>query len=785
VDEYDGDQRDLTRRRLRLTGVVQGVGMRPHVYRLATEEGLAGTVGNDTGGVVVEVEGPSERVEIFAHRMVDELPALAMVETVSATDVPPTGEPGFRIAASTDTGADDAPVALVPADTAICPQCLAETFDPADRRYRYPFTACTFCGPRFTIVRGVPYDRPFTTMDRFPLCPACRAEYENPLDRRFHAQPTACPECGPALTFRTGDGDDVGGDAAVAAAQQLLADGGVVAVKGVGGYHLACVADDGDAVGRLRTRKRRGRKPFAIMAASLPVARRLVDVDDAVGRLLTSAQAPIVLAPTRDDEHARAVADAVAPGQSTLGVMLPYSGVHHLLLRPHPDRAEPPSQVLVMTSGNLSDEPLCTDADEAERRLAGLADGWLHHDREIHVACDDSVVQVVGGELQPVRRSRGYAPVPVPLPVQVPPTLAVGGELKATVCLAGGRRGWMSQHLGDVSTMEALRLLARSVDVLRRQSRVDPEVVVVDQHPGYLSRRWATEYAVAEDARLVLVQHHHAHLASLLAEHQRPVGEPVLGVTFDGTGYGSDGSIWGGEFLLGSYAEVRRVGHLAPVQLPGGDAAIRHPARAALAHLHAAGLPWEPAVPAVAALTASEQALLAGMLRSGTGCVPTTSVGRLFDAVSALLGVCQQADYEAQAAVELEAVIGVPPPPADGIPEMAVTEGPDGLVVDPGGVLAALVRDVAADVPVAVSAWRFHVSLAAAVRTVARHVRDSEGVQTIGLTGGVFQNAVMTTECARSLLEDGFDVLVHRRVPPNDGGLALGQTMVAACGGGR
>jgi len=777
--------RDRERRRLRLTGVVQGVGMRPHLYRLATEEGLDGTVGNDAGGVVVEVEGPTARVDAFARRMVDEMPALAMVETVTATDVAPTGEPGFRIAASTDAGGEQAPVALVPADTAICPQCLAETLDPSDRRYRYPFTACTFCGPRFTIVRGVPYDRPFTTMDRFPLCPACRAEYENPLDRRFHAQPTACPECGPQLTMRTPGGGDVVGDLAIAAAQRLLSDGGILAVKGVGGYHLACVAENPDAVDTLRARKRRGRKPFAVMAASLPVARRLVDVDDAVGRLLASPQAPIVLAPTRDARRARAVADAVAPGQSTLGVMLPYSGVHHLLLRPHPDRVDHPAEVLVMTSGNLSDEPLCTDPQEAERRLAGLADGWLHHDREIHVACDDSVVQVIGGDVQPVRRSRGYAPVPVPLPTSVAPTLAVGGELKATICLADGHRGWMSQHLGDVATIEALDLLVRTVDVLREQSRVDPEVVVADQHPGYLSRRWAAEYAASEDARLVLVQHHHAHVASLLAEHRWPVDQPVLGVAFDGTGYGSDGSIWGGEFLLGSYADVRRVGHLAPVQLPGGDAAVRHPARTALAHLHAAGLPWDPAIPAVAAVTTSEQALLAGMLRSGTGCVPATSVGRLFDAVSAVLGVCQQADYEAQAAIELEAVIGTPPAVAGEIPDMTVSQRPEGLVVDPAGVLASLVRDVAADVPVSVSAWRFHASLARAVRTVARHVRDTEGVQTIGLTGGVFQNAVMTTECARSLSEDGFDVLVHRRVPPNDGGLALGQTMIAACGGGR
>ena len=784
------------RRRIRLTGVVQGVGMRPHAYRLAVEEGLVGVVGNDAAGVLIEVQGPAVAVDTFAARLLGELPALAVVEASSSSDIPLVGEPGFRIITSRDTADEDGPVALVPADTAICSSCLAETLDPADRRYRYPFTACTFCGPRFTIVRGVPYDRPYTTMDAFPLCARCRREYDDPLDRRFHAQPTACPQCGPSVVLRVPQTADVVGDAALAETQRLLTDGAIVAVKGVGGYHLACVADDPDAVDRLRRRKRRSRKPFALMAASLDVARTLVELDEDAERVLCSPQAPIVLAPARATERARRLAAAVAPGQRHLGVMLPYTGLHHLLLGMHPERPGPPPDVLVMTSGNLSDEPLCTDQDEAEGRLAGVADAWLHHDRAIHVACDDSVVRVVGGHLQPVRRSRGYAPVPVRLPSDVPPMLAVGGELKATVCLAQGRRAWMSQHLGDVATLEALDLLARTVEVLGQQSRVHAELVVADLHPGYLSRRWAGEYAAAQGAELVLVQHHHAHLASLLAEHGRPDGEPVLGVTFDGTGYGTDGTIWGGEFLLGSYSQVRRVAHLAPVLLPGGDAAVRHPSRTALAHLHAAGLPWSEHVPAVAALDDTERRVVAGMLRAGTGCVPTTSMGRLFDAVSSLLGVCHESGYEGQAAIELEALVaegqddevaghGAAGAGADPVPAMGIVDRDGVLVVEPRAVLADLLRDVTAGRPAAASAARFHASVAQAVRAVARQVRADEGVQTVGLTGGVFQNALMTTECARLLAEDGFDVLVHRRVPPNDGGLALGQTMIAACGGGR
>jgi hydrogenase maturation protein HypF len=784
----------VQRRSVRITGVVQGVGMRPFVHRLATELGLCGTVGNDQAGVVCEVEGDAEAIDTFVRRLTCDAPALAVVESVTTASLPLSGVAGFRIAASTEDGTSVGSVALVPADTATCHECLHEMRDPADRRYRYPFVACTFCGPRFTIVTGVPYDRPFTTMARFTLCRRCRREYDDPGDRRFHAQPTACPECGPTLSWRDAEREapSVTGDAALAAAVRALREGRIVAVKGIGGYHLACDARRPEAVGRLRARKRRSDKPFALLAADMSVVAGLVVVDEAIEQTLRGGAAPIVLAPARlDRPEVVAIRDAVAPRQSTLGLMLPPSGLHHLLLGAHPDEPGVALDLLVLTSANLADEPICSENDEAEQRLAGVADAWLHHDRPIHLACDDSVVRVVGpaprAQMQPVRRSRGYAPLPVRLPVDAPPLLAVGAEMKATVCLAQGRRAWLSQHLGDVASLPALALLRRTVDVLSAQSRVHPQVVVADMHPGYLSRRWATEHAQSIGARLVSVQHHHAHLAALLAEHERPPDEAVLGVTFDGTGYGDDASIWGGEFLLGSYSGAARVAHLRPVSLPGGDAAVRHPARVALAHLDAAGVAWHDELPSVQALDSGERRLLASMLRAGTGCVPTTSMGRLFDAVASLVGVCQQSGYEGQAAIELEAALVAGGAAGADAPSYRfdLVEKDGVVLVDPAPGLSSAVRDVLDGVPSAEASRRFHTGAALMVRDVARTVRDSHGVAAVGLTGGVFQNATMTMDCRRLLEADGFEVLVHRRVPPNDGGLALGQAMVAALGGGR
>ncbi len=763
------------RRALRVRGTVQGVGYRPFVFGLAQDLGVAGFVGNDADGVFVEAEAAPEALDDFARRLATQAPPLAVVASVTTTGhLAVTGQPGFAITASSSGEGSTS----IPPDTATCDACLAELLDPDDRRFGYPFIACTHCGPRYTMTLGLPYDRANTTMAPFELCAACRAEYEDPHSRRFHAQPTACADCGPRLSVPVGD---------VAA---WLRQGRIVAIKGIGGYHLACDGRDVDAVERLRTRKGRGAKPFAVMVADLATAARLVTLDAAAAQALTSRVRPIVVGPALDDE----LAATVAPGTGTIGVMLPYTPLHHLLFA-----ATDAPEVLVMTSGNVSDEPICIDAVEAEQRLAHIADAFCHHDRAIHVACDDSVVRAMATEApQPVRRSRGHAPRPLDLPVPLAEgadVLAVGGELKTTLCVASGASAWPSQHIGDTQNLATLEMLERTADTLSELQRVRPRAIVSDAHPGYQSRAWAARRAARTGAAHLTVQHHHAHLASLLAEHAVDPSEPVLGVVFDGTGYGEDGTIWGGELLLGSYAGVQRVGHLRPILLPGGDAAITHPARTALAHLVAAGLPAAGTLPATA-LGDGGTALVLRMLATGSHCTPTSSAGRLFDAVAATLGVRHEVQYEGQAAIELEALAtkaqGIDPQPArvgqtaEPPKDPAVRRREDGtVVIDPSSMLAVAVAagaaGSAADVPAA--ALAFHEALADAVAAAVQLVAADHDVAAVGLTGGVFANAILSKGCLERLSGAGLPVLTHRVVPPNDGGLALGQVAVAAAGG--
>ena len=573
------------RHRLRVTGVVQGVGFRPHVHRLATDLGLAGFVGNDSEGVFAELEGPPEAVQRFEARLVAEAPPLAAVEGVEVRPLDLRADHGFRIVASRPAPGQ---ATLLPPDVAVCDQCLAELFDPADRRYRYPFINCTNCGPRFTITRRLPYDRPNTTMTAFTLCPACAGQYHDPADRRFHAQPLACAACGPRLWFEGSDGTTVEGtDAAPAAAQAALAAGRIVAVKGIGGYHLACDATDPTAVAPLRERKRRPHKPLAVMVPDLAAAGELADLDEVASVLLRSPERPIVLVPRRDRSP---LAPSVAPGSPQLGLFLPYSPLHHLLFTSVPTTGSPVPSRLVMTSGNLADEPICFDDAEAHARLGGIAEAWLVHDRPIHMPCDDSVVRVEGGRELPIRRARGFAPLPIRLSFTSPPLLATGGEIKNTFCLASGRYAWVSQHLGDMGSLETLAAYERSVRLFTECYEVSPGTLAADTHPGYQARRWAEGHATGP---VELVQHHHAHVASVMAEHAVAPGREVIGFVFDGTGYGPDGAIWGGEVLVASYRTFRRAAHLRYVPLPGGDAAVRHPARVALAHLWAAGIPWD------------------------------------------------------------------------------------------------------------------------------------------------------------------------------------------------
>jgi hydrogenase maturation protein HypF len=719
---------------VRVEGVVQGVGFRPFVHALARRLSLSGLVGNDVGGVFIEIEGPRPRVGEFLHALRAEAPPLATVEDVRASERAPTGTRGFSIVAS-PAGGERA--TLVSADTATCADCLRELFDPADRRFGYPFVNCTNCGPRFTIVRDVPYDRLYTTMAGFAMCAACAAEYHDPADRRFHAQPVCCPACGPRLT-------GIG----VADAASLLGAGAILAVKGLGGYHLAVAADHEEAAATLRARKHREDKPFAIMVADVDQARTLCQVDDAEEALLTSRARPIVLLARRATAP---VAASVAPGNRHLGVMLPYTPLHHLLLR----RTGP----IVLTSGNVSDEPIAYDDTDARDRLAPIADAYLTHDRPIHVRTDDSVVRAFRGRPMPLRRSRGYAPEPLRLAWPAPrPVLACGAELKNTFCLAKGRHAFVSHHIGDLENYPTLRSYTEGIAHFMRLFDVEPAVVAHDLHPEYLS----TKYALDLDLPLVGVQHHHAHIASCLADNG--VAGPVIGVAFDGTGYGADGTIWGGEFLVADLAGFERVGHLAPVPMPGGVAAIREPWRMAVAYL---GSPppaggqhdWEP----VAALAR----------RGGVHAPLTSSAGRLFDAVAAVLGVRDRINYEGQAAIELEQR-------ADPAERGCYRATVDGGVVTGADLVRAAADDVSRGVDPRLAAARFHNGVVDLVLRVCDHVRAERGLDTVALSGGVFQNLLLLERTVDGLTSRGFTVLTHHRVPPNDGGVSFGQAAVAA-----
>ncbi|HEY7455803.1 MAG TPA: carbamoyltransferase HypF [Solirubrobacterales bacterium] len=764
----------------RVGGTVQGVGFRPFAFRLASELDLAGFVLNDAAGVGLEVEGEPERVAEFLARLSAEAPPLAAVESLRTTELAATGERGFRIADSAGGAAGAAPV---PADVATCDACLAELFDPADRRHRYPFVNCTACGPRFTIVRGVPYDRARTTMAGFEMCAACRAEYEDPADRRFHAEPNACPECGPRATLLDPGGVPLSlapsGDA-VAAAAALLAEGAIVAVKGVGGYHLACRAADADAVAALRERKRRESKPFALLVRDLAAARALVELGAAEEELLSGPERPIVLAPRLPDA---AVAEAAAPGCADLGLMLPHSPLHHLLVA---DAGEP----LVMTSGNLAEQPIVHRDEEAMRQLGPVADALLVHDRPIETAAEDSVVRPTGDGSAPliVRRARGYVPAALSLdPPAAGPLLACGAELKSAFCLAAGGRAWVGPQSGDLRSFEALRAFERGVEHFERLCGVRPETVAHDLHPDYLSTRYALGRGGVET---LAVQHHHAHLAAVLAEHG--VEEQAVGAIYDGAGLGPDGSVWGGEILVGDAADYVRAGSLYPVPLPGGDAAAREPWRMACAWLAAALEEPSPPLPATLAdkVSEAEWQQVAKLAASGTASPPTSSAGRLFDAVAAIIGLRARINHEAQAAMELEAIartdertaypLGLVEADGPKSDQIRPFESRRRVVIDPREAIRALVEDLGRGVEPGVLAARFHNGLAAATAAALAAAAEAHGLDVAVLSGGVFQNRLLLERTTEHLRAAGLRVLVPERLPPNDGAIAYGQAAVAA-----
>jgi hydrogenase maturation protein HypF len=756
----------MARRQVLVRGNVQGVGFRPFVFDLASRLGLHGFVQNRTSDVLIEVEGEAVALDRFLTDLGADPPPLARIEHVQWQPQPGTGESTFQIRPSDETLTEPR---YIPADVATCADCLAELFDPADRRYRYPFLNCSHCGPRLTIIQAMPYDRARTTMATFAMCPACAAEYADPANRRFHAQPTCCPACGPRLMLRDAQGQPVVCADPLAEAVASLRAGRIVAIKGLGGYHLACAAGNEQAVAELRRRKTREEKPFAVMVADVAAADRLCEVSAAEQQLLLAPERPIVLLERR---AGASVAAAVAPGNPLLGIMLPYTPLHQLLLR---DLAGIP---LVMTSGNRSDEPIAYEDNDARQRLAGIADGFLGHDRPIQRRCDDSVTRVVAGAEVPLRRSRGYTPLPVRLPRPCPcPILALGGELKATFALGQENRAILSHHLGDLDHYEAYRAFAEGIDHYTGLFAVEPALIVHDLHPGYASTQFALERAERTKTPVLAVQHHHAHLASCLADNG--LTEPVIGVIFDGTGYGTDGAIWGGEFLVGDYCGFRRAAHFRYVPMPGGEAAIREPWRMAVAHLLDAGL-----VPALFSkhIASAAIATVQRMTERRINSPLTSSVGRLFDAVAALIGLRQHVSHEGQAAMELEWQAREAEPDRAYPFELFTDTAGQPCQIDTRPLLAAVVADVNSGASMARIARRFHSTLVEIIAAVCCRIRAQTRLEAVVLSGGVFMNALLLSEAQARLSADGFRVYRHRQVPPNDGGLCLGQLAIGAAG---
>ena len=797
-------------RRFAVRGVVQGVGFRPFVYRLAHEHGLAGWVANSSSGVVIEVEGTDAAVASFERDLTERAPVLARIDSVTAGPADGSdGEPGGRSEGAPAGGAafeirgserDPSEVTLICPDVAVCPDCLSEFMDPGDRRHRYPFINCTNCGPRFSIIEGTPYDRPATSMRVFRMCERCQSEYDDPLDRRFHAQPNACPDCGPSLELVTPgpEGslaevllgrsylrtpDDVA--ASVKAdparvARWLLKTGAIIGVRGLGGFHIAADASNDVAVRALREKKDRPGKPFAIMCRSLDVVRKLAEVGPAEEEALTSPWSPVVLLRKRGDAGAKGtgtprISELVAPQNAWLGVMLPYAPLHHLLFEDGLD-------ALVMTSANRSGEPIVDTVESALERLPGITRTFLTHDREIVNRNDDSVVFVEEERVMMSRRSRGYAPYPIDLDRETARVLACGTELKNTFTVLDDGRAFVSQHIGDLENQATLDLYAEMVGKFSNWFRFEPDVVAYDLHPDYLATRFAREFASSRGVEVVLegVQHHHAHIVSVMVENR--VDEPVIGIALDGTGYGPDGAIWGGEFLVADLAGFERAGHIRYTPLPGGDAAIRHPYRVALSHMREAGIDdlRSAALSLFPGLPCGELDLVVQQIELGVNSVDTSSAGRLFDAASAILGVCREISYEAQAAIELESLVK-----ASEVEEAAaypydIVEREGELVVDPTRTILSLAEAVAAGDGRERAASQFHETVVAFCREVAGRLSAARGISTVALSGGVFQNRYLLRRLSRALECDGHTVIVNIEVPTNDGGVSLGQAVVAS-----
>ena len=752
--------------KISIRGIVQGVGFRPFVYQLASRHNLRGWVCNTSRDVKIEAEGSEEALEQFLIELRTKAPPLARIDALEHSDTMPGGYAAFEIRKSIP---EPGQYQLISPDIATCPACLGELFDSRDRRFGYPFTNCTDCGPRLTIIKDIPYDRPMTTMAPFKMCPECRREYDDPMNRRFHAQPNCCPRCGPHVELQDGTGKRIDSGDPIRRSVELLKQGKIVAVKGVGGFLLACDATNEEAVMRLRNRKRRTFKPFAVMMQNLEAVREACAISAEEEALLTSTKAPIVLLRMGDSP---AVAPSVAPNLRYLGAMLPYTPLHHLLMK---EAARP----LVMTSGNLSEEPIVGDNDEALEKLASIADVFLVHNRDIYARCDDSVAMVAAGEVCIIRRARGYAPDPIPLSFKALEVLACGAEYKNTFCITKDHYAFMSQHVGDMDNMETLTHFEKMLDLYRKIFRLDPKIVACDKHPDYLASRYAREMEAQDGTiRLVPVQHHHAHIASCMVENS--VAEPVLGVAFDGTGYGEDGTIWGSEFLLVHYDRFMRLGHFEYIPLPGGDAAVKRPYRITLSYLYRL-LGKESLsrdLPFLRELDPFEIRLVREQIDKKINSPMTCSAGRLFDAVSALLGICKEIDYEGQAAIELE--MAGTDGDFDGVLYPFHTEKQNGLaVVCLRELLGGITRDLLQGLPKTMISIRFHHTMAHIIAEVCSGLSREHGISKVALSGGVFQNRMLLNLARTRLHAEGLEVLTHRHVPCNDGCISLGQAVVA------
>lgn len=753
---------DLIGKKIHINGIVQGVGFRPFIYSIAHKHHITGWVRNSSAGVDIVANGEAADLKAFISDIQQEPPPLANIDDIQIVSTKPDGFEEFHIISSSVEEGGFIPVSP---DMSICPDCLSELFDPNDRRFRYPFINCTNCGPRFTIIKDIPYDRPLTTMAVFDLCESCSAEYHDPLNRRFHAQPVACADCGPHIWFESNNEKIASAEDAIQTARSWLKDGKIIAIKGLGGFHLACDASNPQAVQELRRRKKRSEKSFAVMVFDQSVAEQYCELNNAEKELLNSKEKPILILNRKNNSD---LPEEIAPGIKTLGVMLPYTPLHYLLLEPEPDYP----QVLIMTSGNISEEPIAYTNPSAKSELSKIADGFLLNNRDINIRVDDSVIAEHQNKPYSFRRSRGFAPNPLQPGVAMKEILAVGAELKNTFCLTKEKYAFLSHHIGDLENLETLKAFETGIPHYEHIFKVKPEAIARDLHPDYLSTRYAQTRAQNENLQLINIQHHHAHLAACLADNSWQSDEPVIGIIFDGTGLGTDDHIWGGEFLYGNYAGFERMAHLEYYPLPGGDSAVRHPKRLAAAYLTRAGIPWQDTLASIQALSDQEKIILSKQIEKDINCPLTSSMGRLFDAVSSLVGIKQVINYEGQAAIELEHCI-------NSNVQDSYDFNFDGRIISPKPLLESVVMDINNGLQAGEIAAKFHNSVIRMLVNVSKELSHATGSKTVALSGGVWQNMYLLKRAVPALHAAGFQVLTHHQVPPNDGCIALGQALIA------